>query len=123
MDKFFDIIKKLRPGVQSGKVSRDAALRELIQESGVSEEIAETAVKNMVGAQPEVTGGITSLKPDVTFTPTQKELPEPIDMSVEERTGGMLKEGKEGEYISTMDQESGAANVDPSIMSLGDKDD
>lgn len=123
MEKFFDIIKKLRPGVQSGKVSREAALRELIQESGVSEEIAETAVKNMVGAQPEVPGGITSLKPDVTFTPTQKELPEPIDMSVEERTGGMLKEGKEGEYISTMDQESGAANVDPSIMSLGDKDD
>jgi len=77
----------------------------------------------MVGAQPEVPGGITSLKPDVTFTPTQKKLPEPIDMSVEERTGGMLKEGKEGEYISTMDQESGAANVDPSIMSLGDTDD
>ena len=122
MDKFFDIIKKLRPGVQSGKVSREAALRELIQETGVSEDIAETAIKNMVGAQPEVPGGITSLKPDVTFTPTQKKLPEPIDMSVEERTGGMLKEGKEGEYISTMDQESGAANVDPSIMSLGDKD-
>jgi len=123
MDKFFDIIKKLRPGVQSGKVSREAALRELIQESGVSEEIAETAIKNMVGAQPEVPGGITSLKPDVTFTPTQKKLPEPIDMSVEERTGGMLKEGEDGEYISTMDQESGAANVDPSIMSLGDTDD
>jgi len=111
MDKFFDIIKKLRPGVQSGKVSRDAALRELIQETGVSEEIAETAVKNMVGAQPEVTGGITSLKPDVTFTPTQKKLPEPIDMSVEERTGGLIK-----------DQESGAANIDPSIMTLGDED-
>ena len=111
MDKFFDIIKKLRPGVQSGKVSREAALRELIQETGVSEDIAETAIKNMVGEQPEVPGGITSLKPDVTFTPTQKKLPEPIDMSVEERTGGLIK-----------DQESGAANVDPSIMSLGDKD-
>jgi len=73
-------------------VSREAALRELIQESGVSEDIAETAIKNMVGAQPEVPGGITSLKPDVTFTPTQKKLPDPIDMSVEERTGGMLKE-------------------------------
>jgi len=122
MDKFFDIIKKLRPAVQSGKVSREAALRELIQESGVSEDIAETAIKNMVGAQPEVPGGITSLKPDVTFSSTQKELPEPIDMSVEERTGGMLKEGKDGEYTSTMNQESGAANVDPSIMSLGDED-
>ena len=122
MDKFFDIIKKLRPAVQSGKVSREAALRELIQESGVSGDIAETAIKNMVGAQPEVPGGITSLKPDVTFSSTQKELPEPIDMSVEERTGGMLKEGKDGEYTSTMNQESGAANVDPSIMSLGDED-
>jgi len=111
MDKFFDIIKKLRPGVQSGKVSREAALRELIQETGVSEEIAETAIKNMTGAQPEVPGGITSLKPDVTFTPTQKKLPEPIDMTVEERTSGLIK-----------DQESGAANVDPSIMSLGDED-
>jgi len=122
MDKFFDIIKKLRPAVQSGKVSREAALRELIQESGVSEEIAETAIKNMTGAQPEVPGGITGLKPDVTFTPTQKKLPEPIDMSVEDRTGGMLKEGEDGEYISTMNQESGAANVEPSIMSLGDED-
>ncbi len=121
MDKFFDIIKKLRPGVQSGKVSREAALRELIQESGVSEEIAETAIKNMTGAQPEVPGGITSLKPDVTFSSTQKKLPDPIDMSVEERTGGMLKEGKDGEYTSTMNQESGAANVDPSIMTLGDE--
>jgi len=111
MDKFFDIIKKLRPGVQSGKVSREAALRELIQETGISEEIAETAIKNMTGAQPEVPGGITSLKPDVTFTPTQKKLPEPIDMTVEERTSGLIK-----------DQESGAANVDPSIMSLGDED-
>jgi len=111
MDKFFDIIKKLRPGIQSGKVSREAALRELIQETGVSEDIAETAIKNMTGAQPEVPGGITSLKPDITFTSTQKKLPEPIDMTVEERTSGLIK-----------DQESGAANVDPSIMSLGDKD-
>jgi hypothetical protein len=93
-----------------------------MQESEVSEDVAETAVKNMVGAQPEVPGGITSLKPDVTFSSTQKKLPDPIDMSVEERTGGMLKEGKEGEYTSTMNQESGAANVDPSIMTLGDED-
>jgi len=122
MEKFFQAIKRLRPAVQAGKTSREDALKILMQESGVSEDVAETAVKNMVGAQPEVPGGITSLKPDVTFTSTQKKLPEPIDMSVEERTGGMLKEGKEGEYTSTMNQESGAANVDPSIMTLGDED-
>ena len=90
MEKFFQAIKRLRPGVQSGKVSREQALRELVQESGISEDVAETAVKNMISSAPEVPGGITSLKPDVTFTPTQKKLPEPIDMSVEERTGGML---------------------------------
>src|SRR5210317_1155346 len=122
MEKFFQAIKRLRPAVQAGKTSREDALKILMQESGVSEDVAETAVKNMVGSAPEVPGGITSLKPDVTFTPTQKKLPEPIDMTVEERTGGMLKEGKEGEYTSTMNQESGAANVDPSIMTLGDKD-
>ena len=122
MEKFFQAIKRLRPAVQAGKTSREDALRILMQESGVSEDVAETAVKNMVGAQPEVPGGITSLKPDVTFSSTQKKLPDPIDMSVEERTGGMLKEGKEGEYTSTMNQESGAANVDPSIMTLGDED-
>ena len=122
MEKFFQAIKRLRPAVQAGKTSREDALKILMQESGVSEDVAETAVKNMVGAQPEVPGGITSLKPDVTFTSTQKKLPDPIDMSVEERTGGMLKEGKEGEYTSTMNQESGAVNVDPSIMTLGDED-
>src|SRR6056300_1260038 len=122
MEKFFQAIKRLRPAVQAGKTSRDDALKILMQESGVSEDVAETAVKNMVGAQPEVPGGITSLKPDVTFSSTQKKLPDPIDMSVEERTGGMLKEGKDGEYTSTMNQESGAVNVDPSIMTLGDKD-
>ena len=98
MEKFFQAIKRLRPAVQAGKTSREDALKILMQESGVSEDVAETAVKNMVGAQPEVPGGITSLKPDVTFSSTQKKLPDPIDMSVEERTGGMLKEGKEGEY-------------------------
>ena len=122
MEKFFQAIKRLRPAVQAGKTSREDALKILMQESGVSEDVAETAVKNMVGAQPEVPGGITSLKPDVTFSSTQKKLPDPIDMSVEERTGGMLKEGKEGEYTSTMNQESGAVNVDPSIMTLGDED-
>jgi len=152
MEKFFQAIKRLRPAVQAGKTSRDDALRILMQESGVSEDVAARAADNMIAAKPEVSGGISSLKPDVTFTSTQKKLPDPIDMSVEERTGGMLKEGKEGEYTSTMnrdknnltdddpmgdlekivknegnvglpnDQASGAANVDPSIMTLGDED-
>jgi len=102
MDKFFDIIKKLRPGVQSGKVSREAALRELIQESGVSEDIAETAIKNM---EPP-SGGITTLPQadviEASFKP------------------GVDKKGKVVEESPS--QASGAANVDPSIMSLGDED-
>jgi len=122
MEKFFQAIKRLRPAVQAGKTSRDDALRILMQESGVSEDVAARAADNMIAAKPEVSGGISSLKPDVTFSSTQKKLPDPIDMSVEERTGGMLKEGKEGEYTSTMNQESGAVNVDPSIMTLGDED-
>jgi hypothetical protein len=132
MDKFFDIIKKLRPGVQSGKVSREKALAELMQETGVSEDIAETAIKNMTGAQPEVPGGITSLKPDVTFTSTQKKLPEPIDMTVEERTSGLIKDQESGakektswkDYVEeeSPSQGSGFANIDPDILSLGQKD-
>ena len=69
MDKFFDIIKKLRPGVQSGKVSREQALAELMQESGVSEEIAGSAVTKMMPSS----GGITTLPEaevlDVSFKP------------------------------------------------------
>jgi len=92
MDKFFDIIKKLRVPAQQGKISRQAAIDALMQESGVSEELAAKAADNMLATKPEVPGGITSIKPEVTFTPTQKELPEPIDMTVEERTGGLLTE-------------------------------
>ena len=92
MDKFFDIIKKLRVPAQQGKISRQAAIDALMQESGVSEEIAARAADNLFKDTPQVSGGITSIKPEVTFTPTQKKLPEPIDMTVEERTGGLLTE-------------------------------
>ena len=82
MDKFFDIIKKLRVPAQQGKISRQAAIDALMQESGVSEELAAKAADNMLSSKPEVPGGITNIKPEVTFTPTQKKLPEPIDMTV-----------------------------------------
>jgi hypothetical protein len=59
MDKFFDIIKKLRVPAQQGKVSRQAAIDALMQESGVSEEIAARAADNLFKAAPE--GGITTL--------------------------------------------------------------
>ena len=111
MDKFFDIIKKLRVPAREGKVSRQAAIDALMMEANVSEDIAAKAADNLFKDTPQVSGGITSIKPEVTFTPTQKKLPEPIDMTVEERTGGMLKEGKEGEYISTMNQDSGSRNL------------
>lgn len=92
MDKFFDIIKKLRVPAREGKVSRQAAIDALMMEANVSEDIAAKAADNLFKDTPQVSGGITSIKPEVTFTPTQKKLPEPIDMTVEERTGGLLTE-------------------------------
>jgi hypothetical protein len=69
MEKFFDLIKALRPGVQSGKISREQALAKLMQESGVSEEIADSAVTKMMPSS----GGITTLPEaevlDVSFKP------------------------------------------------------
>ena len=59
MDKFFDIIKKLRVPAQQGKISRQAAIDALMQGSGVSEEIAARAADNLLKAAPE--GGITTL--------------------------------------------------------------
>jgi hypothetical protein len=102
MEKFFQAIKRLRPAVQAGKTSREDALRILIQESGVSEDVAETAVKNM---EPP-SGGITTLPQadviEASFKP------------------GVDKKGKVVEESPS--QASGAANVDPSIMTLGDED-
>ena len=121
MDKFFEILKKLRPGVQQGKITRERAKDILMQESGVSEELASKAADNMLATNPEVSGGITTIN-------REKKLPEPDDPSVEERTGGLLKEGRDykigedGEYISLRDQESGLRSLRDDIMSLGDKD-
>jgi len=102
MEKFFQAIKRLRPAVQAGKTSREDALRILMQESGVSEDVAETAVKNM---EPP-SGGITTLPQadviEASFKP------------------GVDKKGKVVEESPS--QASGAANVDPSIMTLGDED-
>jgi hypothetical protein len=47
MDKFFDIIKKLRVPAQQGKVSRQAAIDALMMEAGVSEDIAAKAADNL----------------------------------------------------------------------------
>ena len=72
----------------------------------------------MLATNPEVSGGITTIN-------REKKLPEPDDPSVEERTGGLLKEGRDykigedGEYISLRDQETG---IDPDLAKLGDKD-
>ena len=118
MDKFFEILKKLRPGVQQGKITRERAKDILMQESGVSEQMASKAADNMIATNPEVSGGITTIN-------REKKLPEPDNPSVEERTGGLLKEGKDykigedGEYISLRDQETG---IDPDLAKLGDKD-
>ena len=47
MDKFFDIIKKLRVPAREGKVSRQAAIDALMMEAGVSEDIAAKAADNL----------------------------------------------------------------------------
>jgi hypothetical protein len=59
MDKFFDIIKKLRVPAQQGKISRQAAIDALMMEANVSEDIAAKAADNLFKAAPE--GGITTL--------------------------------------------------------------
>jgi len=118
MDKFFEVLKKLRPGVQEGKITRERAKDILMQESGVSEQLASKAADNMMATNPEVSGGITTIN-------REKKLPEPDDPSVEERTSGLLKEGRDyrigedGEYISLRDQETG---IDPDLAKLGDKE-
>ena len=121
MDKFFEILKKIRPGVQEGKISRQHAIDIMMQESGVNEQLASKAVNNMMSTKPEVSGGITTIN-------REKKLPEPDNPSVEERTGGLLKEGRDykigedGEYISLRDQESGLSSLKNEIMRLGNKD-
>ena len=111
MDKFFEVLKKLRPGVQEGKITRERAKDILMQETGVSEQLASKAADNMLATNPEVSGGITTIN-------REKKLPEPDNPSVEERTGGLLKEGRDykigedGENISLRDQESGIGSLD-----------
>jgi len=102
MEKFFQAIKRLRPAVQAGKTSREDALKILMQESGVSEDVAARAADNMMPSS----GGITTLPEaevlDVSFKP------------------GMDKRGKVVEESPS--QASGAVNVESSIMALGDED-
>ena len=160
MDKFFDIIKKLRPGVQSGKVSREKALAELMQETGVSEDIADSAVTKMMPAS----GGITTLPEaevlDVSFKPGVDKRGKRVEESPSQASGtirdknnlteddpmGDLEKIVKGEgtvglpkkdqasgakektswkdYVEeeTPSQGSGFANIDPDILSLGQKD-
>ena len=122
MDKFFEVLKKLRPGVQEGKITRERAKDILMQESGVSEQLASKAADNMLSTNPEVQGGVFTLIPKDKLRPAKLEVENP---SVEERTGGLLKEGRDykigedGEYISLRDQETG---IDPDLAKLADKD-
>ena len=123
MDKFFDIIKKLRPGVQSGKVSREQALAELMQESGVSEDIAGSAVTKMMPSS----GGITTLPEaevlDVSFKPGVDKRGKRVEESPSQASGAKEKTSWK-DYVEedTPSQGSGFANIDPDILSLGQKD-
>src|SRR6056300_2008977 len=123
MDKFFDIIKKLRPGVQSGKVSREKALAELMQETGVSEDIADSAVTKMMPAS----GGITTLPEaevlDVSFKPGVDKRGKRVEESPSQASGAKEKTSWK-DYVEeeSPSQGSGFANIDPDILSLGQKD-
>ena len=123
MDKFFDIIKKLRPGVQSGKVSREKALAELMQETGVSEDIAGSAVTKMMPPS----GGITTLPEgevlDVSFKPGVDKRGKRVEESPSQATGAKEKTSWK-DYVEeeSPSQGSGFANIDPDILSLGQKD-
>ena len=123
MDKFFDIIKKLRPGVQSGKVSREKALAELMQETGVSEDIAGSAVTKMMPPS----GGITTLPEgevlDVSFKPGVDKRGKRVEESPSQATGAKEKTSWK-DYVEeeSPSQGSGFANIDPDILSLGKKD-
>ena len=96
MNKLFEKIRGLRPRLKSGEISREEALNILKQETGTSGGIADQALENMLKDTPEG-GGIT----EVFFGPGDKRFKrlEPYNPSVEERTGGMLKETEEGKYI------------------------
>ena len=123
MDKFFDLIKALRPGVQSGKVSREQALAKLMQESGVSEEIAGSAVTKMMPSS----GGITTLPEaevlDVSFKPGMDKRGKVVEESPSQASGAKEKTSWK-DYVEeeTPSQGSGFANIDPDILSLGQKD-
>src|SRR6056300_450009 len=123
MEKFFDIIKALRPGVQSGKVSREQALAKLMQESGVSEDIADSAVTKMMPSS----GGITTLPEaevlDVSFKPGVDKRGKRVEESPSQASGAKEKTSWK-DYVEeeTPSQGSGFANIDPDILSLGQKD-
>ena len=123
MEKFFDLIKALRPGVQSGKISREQALAKLMQESGVSEEIAGSAVTKMMPSS----GGITTLPEaevlDVSFKPGVDKRGKRVEESPSQASGAKEKTSWK-DYVEeeTPSQGSGFANIDPDILSLGQKD-
>ena len=123
MNKFFDLIKALRPGVQSGKISREQALAKLMQESGVSEEIAGSAVTKMMPSS----GGITTLPEaevlDVSFKPGVDKRGKRVEESPSQASGAKEKTSWK-DYVEeeTPSQGSGFANIDPDILSLGQKD-
>jgi len=123
MEKFFDLIKVLRPGVQSGKISREQALAKLMQESGVSEDIAESAVTKMMPSS----GGITTLPEaevlDVSFKPGMDKRGKVVEESPSQASGAKEKTSWK-DYVEedTPSQGSGFANIDPDILSLGQKD-
>jgi len=113
MDKFFDIIKKLRVPAQQGKISRQAAIDALMQESGVSEEIAARAADNMLATKPEVPGGITTLPQaeviEASFKPGMDKKGKVVEESPSQASGSrnlLTEEEAPGLYSLRRDIES-----------------
>jgi len=96
----FKFLKSLRTLANNRNITIDEAYKFAKQEFGEVSDLLKLQINKIfkdveapsikLPKKPE--GKVVPIKPEVTFTPTQKKLPEPIDLSIEERTGGMIKD-------------------------------
>ena len=116
MDKFFDIIKKLRVPAQQGKISRQAAIDALMMEANVSEDIAAKAADNLFKAAPE--GGITTLPQaeviEASFKPGMDKRGKVVEESPSQASGSR--------NLLTEEEAPGLFSLRRDIESLADKE-
>jgi hypothetical protein len=116
MDKFFDIIKKLRVPAQQGKISRQAAIDALMMEANVSEDIAAKAADNLFKAAPE--GGITTLPQaeviEASFKPDMDKRGKVVEESPSQASGSR--------NLLTEEEAPGLFSLRRDIESLADEE-